>query len=94
MDGSGTVATAPFAFGLQHRLCHFLDEQRNAITTLNYVLPNALRQCPTSGNLPNQGGDFAFTETIEVERCDVERPHPRGLELGSVRNNQQHGQFF
>ena len=32
-----------FAFRLQHRLRHFLDEQRNAVCALDNVLSNTLR---------------------------------------------------
>ena len=43
-----------FAFGLQHRLGHFLHEQRNAISALNDVLPDILPEaacCPMTRSI-------------------------------------------
>ena len=43
------VARFAFALRFQHRLCHFLDEQRNAVGALDDVLPECL---PDSSLLP------------------------------------------
>src|SRR5262249_49291916 len=66
------------------------NEERDAIGTLDDVLPDAFRQWPISGHSFDQGSDFAFTKAIEVDRCDVGSPHPRRLELWSIRYDQQH----
>ena len=92
--GEGTAAAVrsrcAFALRLQHRLGHFLDEQRNAIGALDNVLSDALWQRLVARDAVNHCGDFALAEPIESESSDVGSSNPRRLELRSVGDNQQH----
>ena len=79
-----------FALRFQHRLRHFLNEQRNAVSALDNVLPNTRRQRLVAGDAVDHGSDFALAEPIESECSDVRSSDPRRLELRSVRHDQQH----
>ena len=79
-----------FAFRFQHRLGHFLDEQRNAIGALDDVLPDARRQRLVADDAVDHGVDFALAQPIESEGGHVWSSDPRRLELRSERDDQQH----
>src|SRR5262249_29655200 len=73
-----------------HGLRHFLNEQRDAVSTLDYVLPNAVRQQLVASDTVNHFSNFALAKTIEIECSNVGSPNPRRLELWTGVNNQQH----
>ena len=83
-----------FALRFQHRLRHFLHEQRNAIGALDNVLPDARGQRLVAGDAVDHGGDFALAKPVDGECGDVRSSNPRRLELRSVRNDQQARQEF
>ena len=66
----------------QHRLRHFLHEQRDAIGPLNNVLPNALGQRLVAGDPVDHGSNFALAKPIEGECSDVGSSDPRRVKLG------------
>ena len=63
MAGDGIAATVrsrrALARRLQHRLRHFLNEQRNAIGALDDVLPNVRWQWLIARDAVDHRGDFA-----------------------------------
>ena len=69
--GDGTAAAVcarrTLALRLQHRLRHFLDEQRNAVGALDDVLPDVRRQHLVADDAFDHGVDFAFPKSIERE---------------------------
>src|SRR6476620_11622888 len=71
-----------FSKRLQHRLGHFLDEQRNAIGTLDNVLSNTTQQWLVAADTVDQVSDFALAEAIETECGDVGRPTQGGSNSG------------
>ena len=73
-----------FTFRFQHGLGHFLNEQRNAISALDNVLSNTLRQWLVAGDAVNHCAHFALIEAIEAECSDVGSSDPGRLEFPSV----------
>ena len=69
--GEGIAATVrcdlAFAFGLQHRLGHLLDEQGNAVSALDNVLANIRRQRLVADNAVDHGVDIALCKPIDGE---------------------------
>src|SRR5579864_8731184 len=55
----------------QHRLGHFFDEQRNAVSAFDDVLPNARRQRLVAANTADHNGDVALSEPVEYQRGNV-----------------------
>ena len=82
-NGRSRALGRAFALRLQHRLRHFLDEQRNAVGALDDVLPDVRRQRLIAGNAVDHGGDFALRQPIESECGDMRPSNPRRLELRS-----------
>ena len=84
-DGTAAAVRSRVAFALrfQHRLGHFLDEQRNAVSALDNVLPNARGQRLVAGDAVDHGSDFALAEPVERECGDVRSSNPRRLKLRS-----------
>ena len=82
------------ALGLQHRLGHFLDEQRNAIGALNDVLLilSGSALLPVTRSII--AVDFALAESIKSEGGDIGPTNPRRLELRPIGDNQQHREVF
>ena len=72
------------ARGLQHRLGHFLNEQRNAISALDNVLSDTLWQRLVARNAVNHCSDFALAKAIKTERSDIGPSDPRRLELRAI----------
>ena len=77
-----------FAFGLQDRLRHLLDEQGNAVRALDDVLLDAGRQLLVSRNSVNQGFDVPARQPIYAEGRHVWTPDPRRRELRPERHEQ------
>ena len=53
------------AFGFQHRLRHFLDEQRNAVRALDDVVPNACRKERVADYAVDHGIHFALRQPVD-----------------------------
>ena len=62
--GDGSLDLA-FALRFQHRLRHFLDEQRNAVGALDNVLPDIRRQRLVPDDAVDDGSDFTLAEPVE-----------------------------
>ena len=64
-DGDGIAAIVrsrrALALRLQHRLGHFLHEQRNAVGALDNVLPDVRRQRLIANDAVDHGSDVALT---------------------------------
>ena len=88
-NGGGGLPRVAFALRFQHGLRHFLNEQRDAVSALDNVLPNALRQRLVARDAVDHGNDFALPKPVEREGSDEGPTNPRRFELGSVRDNQQ-----
>ena len=58
-------AGSAFALRLQHRLGHFLDEQRNAVGALDDVLSDAGGQRLVADDAVDHGGDVALRQPID-----------------------------
>ena len=78
------------AFRLQHRLRHFLHEQRNAVGALDDVLPDVRRQRLVAGDAVDHRVDFALRQAINRERGHMRPSDPGRLELRPERHDQQH----
>jgi hypothetical protein len=84
---SDCALSSTFAFGFQYRLRHFLDEQRNAIGTLDNVLSDTLGQRLVARNTLDHGGDIAFPKPVESKGGDMRTTDPRRLKLRSIRDD-------
>src|SRR5260370_39336258 len=80
------------ALRLQHRLRHFLDEQRNAVGTLDDVLANVGWQRLIADDALDHGYNFALSQPIDGQECHIRSSDPGRLELWTERYNQQHTQ--
>src|SRR6516164_6166551 len=89
-NGGGSPLHTAFALRFQYRLCHFLNEERDAIGALNDVLPDAPRQRLVASDLVDQSSDFAVAKAVETECGDVGSSNPRWLEFRPIRDDQQH----
>src|SRR6266850_6134003 len=87
-NGGDGISRVALTFRLQHSLRHFLNEQRDAVGTLDYVLPNSVRQLFVASDAVDHCPDFALAEAIEIECSDVGSANPRCLEIRSMRDNQ------
>jgi len=81
-----------FALRFQHRLRHFLDEERNAVGALDDVLSDARRQQLVPGDAVDDGSDLALAEPVEDECRGLRPSNPRRLKFRSVRYDQQYAQ--
>src|SRR5271168_560011 len=82
------------AFGFQHRLRHFLDEQRDAVGALDDVLPDVWRQQLVADNAVDHGVDVALCQPIYGQACDARLSYPRSDELGARSYKQQNRKGF
>jgi hypothetical protein len=78
------------ALGFQHRLGHFLYEQRDAVGALNDVLSDTLWQRFIARYAVNYCCDFGLAEAIKGESGDIGPTNPRRLELRSIGDIEQH----
>ena len=69
---------------------HFLNEERNSISTLDNVLPNTLGESLVAHNTVDHSSDFALAKTIETECSDVGPSYPGRVELRAICDDQQH----
>ena len=74
MNCCSRLARSFFAAGFQHRLGHFLNEQRDAVGALDDVLPNARRKQLVPDDVVDHGLDFAFSEPIDGESSYIGCP--------------------
>jgi hypothetical protein len=89
-NGGGGPLRFALALGLQHSLCHFLHEQRDAVGAFNDVLSDTLWQRFVACYAIYHRSDFALAEAIKGESGDVGPTNPRRLEFRSIGDNQQH----
>jgi hypothetical protein len=89
-NGGGVFHASPSLFRFQHRLGHFLNEQRDAVSALDNVLPNALRQRLIARDAVDYGSDFVLPKPVEREGSHAGLSDPRRLELWPERHDQQH----
>ena len=82
------------ALCLQHRLGHFLHEQRNAVGALDDVLPDTRRQLLVADDAVDHGVDVALRQPIEGEGGDMRPSDPRRLEFRPEGHDQQHARAF
>ena len=75
---------------LQHRLCHLLYKQRDAVGALDNVLPDVCRQRLVADDVLDQGVDLAMSQPVEGKTCDVRLSDPGRLELRPERHDQQY----
>ena len=80
------------ALRLQHRFRHFLDEQRNAVSTLDDVLADVGWQRLVADDALDQGENFAFSQPVNGESRNVRPSDPGRLELWPERHDQQHAE--
>ena len=59
-NGSGSASNVTFGFRFQHRFRHLFNEQRDAVSALDNVLPNALGQCLVANDAVDHGVNFAL----------------------------------
>ena len=81
---------ALLALCLQHRLRHFLHEQRNAVGALDDVLPDICWKPLVAHNAVDHGGYFALCQSIEGEGGHIRPSNPWWVELWPKRHNQEH----
>src|SRR5262249_56345729 len=79
-EGGGPPCFA-FALCLQHRLRHLFDEQRDAVRTLDDILPYVRRQRIVADDVLDDGADFAVRQPIEAEEGHVRLSYPARLEF-------------
>src|SRR5690348_1119824 len=70
-NGGGSPLRFALALGLQHRLGHFLHEQRDAVGALNDVLSDILWQRFIARYAINHRSDFALAKAIKGENGDI-----------------------
>jgi hypothetical protein len=87
-DRRGCAPRVALALRFQHRLGHFLDEQRNAVGTLDDVLPNARREELVGDNAVDHDVDIALRQPIDGERGHVRPSNPGRFEFRPERNDQ------
>ena len=88
-QGGGPPCFA-FALCLQHRLRHLFDEQRDAVRTLDDILPYVRRQRIVADDVLDDGADFAGRQPIEAEEGHVRLSYPARLEFRPEGYDQQH----
>jgi len=85
--GDGTAAAVRRAWlspsASSNRLGHLLNEQRNAVGTLDNVLPDVRRKKLVAGDAVDHGVDFALRQPIEGERGHLRPSDPGRFELRS-----------
>ena len=78
------------ALRLQNRLRHLLDEQGNAICTLDDVLPNARREKLVADDAVDHRVDVALWQAIEGQRGYMRLSDPGRRKFRPERNEQQY----
>ena len=78
------------ALRLQHRLRHFLDEQRNAVGTLDDVLADVGWQRLVADDALDHGENFALSKPIDGEECHVRSSDPGRIKIRPECHDQQH----
>jgi tetratricopeptide (TPR) repeat protein len=78
------------ALRLQHRLRHFLDEQRNAVGTLDDVLADVGWQRLVADDALDHGDNFALAKPIDGEECHIRSSDPGRIKIRPECHDQQH----
>ena len=78
-----------FACCLQHRLCHLLHEQGDAVGALDDVLPDIGRQRLVPDDVVDQGADFTGGQRGEGEGGHMRLSDPGRLEFRPERHDEQ-----
>ena len=77
------------AFRLQHRLCHFLDEQRNAVSALHDFRHHVSRKFLVPDKAFDDGGRVTFPKPVERQGRHMRLANPRRIELGAKSYDEQ-----
>ena len=77
------------AVRLQHCLRHLLDEQGNAVSALDDILPDARRQYLVSDEVIDHGTDFDLRQPIDGESSHISSSNPGRIEFRPERHDQQ-----
>ena len=91
-DIGGRSARFAFALGLEHRLGHLLDEERNAVRALDDVLSDAGGQRLVADDPVDHGIDVAPRQAVDRERRHVRPSDPGRIELRPEGHDQQNAQ--
>src|SRR5271169_1973463 len=78
------------ALSLQHRLRHFLDEQRNAVGTLDDVLADARWKQLVADDGLDHREYFALSKPIDGEECHIRSSDPGRIKIRPECHDQQH----
>ena len=87
---AGSARRFAFAFRLQHRLRHFLDEQRNAVGARGDLGHHIRTQLFVPGEACDHDGHLALPKPIERQARDMRLPDPGRSELGPEGDDEQH----
>ena len=82
------------ALRLQHRLRHLLHEQGNAVGALDDLRHHIRRQLLVPDQARDDGGRFTLPKPVERQARHMRLSHPRRVELGAERYDQQHRKGF
>ena len=82
------------ALRLQHRLRHLLDEERNAIGALDDLRQHIRRQRLVPDQTRDDCGRFTLPKPVERKARHIRLSHPRRVELGAERHDQQRRKCF
>jgi hypothetical protein len=78
--------------GFEHRLCHLLNEQRNAVAALDDVLTDVDRKQLVANQPIYDGTNLALWQSTKRKGGHVRSPDPGRLELWPKRHDQQHAE--
>ena len=87
--GGGPPA-GPLALCLQHRLCHLLHEQGNAVGALHDLRHHIRRKLLVLDKPRDDRGRLTLPKSVERQACHMRLSHPRCVELGAESYDQQH----
>ena len=96
MDGTGggDVPRLALALRLQHRLRHFLDEQRNAVGALHDFRHHIRWQLLVPDKARDDGGRFTLPKPVKRQARHMRPSSPRRIELGAESYDEQHWKSF
>jgi hypothetical protein len=80
------VLGCALAFRLQDGLRHLLDEQRNAVSAIDDILPDVRWDELVASDAIDHRGDVALPQTINGDECHIWSPDPGWLEFRPERH--------
>ena len=83
------VPCRALALRLQHRLRHFLHEQRNAVGALDDLRHHIRGQLLVPNQPPDNCGGFPLPKPVQRQARHMRLPQPRRVELGAERHDKQ-----